>query len=206
MRSEESIRRADLCVLVIDASAGVTAQDRQIAGLIQRANKPVVVAINKWDLLVAAARRNARLPRAMACQRGSRVVLPAGMRRWWRCRRCAANRWAGSLPPSKRPAARLPSGSVRGPLNRLFKAAMELQPPPMRQNRRFKMLYATQVEDKRGTTIPVPVFLLFVNDPALLTDTYRKYLENKLRGAFPFPGLPILLKQRGRESKEPHGQ
>ncbi len=51
MRSEESIRRAHLCVLVIDASAGITAQDRQIAGLIQKANKPCIVAVNKWDLL-----------------------------------------------------------------------------------------------------------------------------------------------------------
>ena len=79
---------------------------------------------------------------------------------------------------------------------------MELQPPPMRQNKRFKILYATQIEDRRGSVIPVPAFLLFVNDPVLLTDTYRKYLENKLREAHPFPGLPILFKQRGRVPKE----
>ena len=63
------------------------------------------------------------------------------------------------------------------------------------------MLYATQLADKSGSPIPVPVFLLFVNDPGLLVDTYRKYLENKLRETFPFPGLPVLLKQRGREQK-----
>ena len=76
----------------------------------------------------------------------------------------------------------------------------------MRQNRRFKMLYATQVEDKRGSVIPVPAFLMFVNDPGLLTDTYRKYLENKLRETYPFPGLPVLLKQRGREAREGQGK
>ena len=68
-----------------------------------------------------------------------------------------------------RRAASLKIGT--GPLNRLFHAALELQPPPMRQNRRFKMLYATQVENKRGAVIPVPSFLMFVNDPGLLTDT-----------------------------------
>jgi GTP-binding protein len=50
-RSESSIRRADLCVLVIDATAGVTAQDKKIAGLIQEARKPCIVAVNKWDLI-----------------------------------------------------------------------------------------------------------------------------------------------------------
>ena len=53
-----------------------------------------------------------------------------------------------------------------GPLNRLFQAAMELQPPPMRENKRYKLLYATQLDDKRNTVIPIPAFLLFVNDPA----------------------------------------
>ncbi len=69
-------------------------------------------------------------------------------------------------------------------------------------NRRFKLLYATQLADKSRSPIPVPAFLLFVNDPGLLVDSYRKYLENKLRETFPFPGLPVLLKQRGRESKD----
>ena len=88
-----------------------------------------------------------------------------------------------------------------GPLNRLLHAAVELQPPPTRANKRFKLLYATQVADKSGSPIPAPTFLLFVNDPGLLVDSYHKYLENKLRETFPFPGLPITLKQRGRESK-----
>src|SRR5207248_3286212 len=57
MRSEKSIRRADLCVLVIDATARVTAQDKKIAGLIQEAQKPCVVAVNKWDLVAQEGER-----------------------------------------------------------------------------------------------------------------------------------------------------
>ena len=58
-----------------------------------------------------------------------------------------------------------------GPLNRLLHAAVELQPPPTRMNRRFKLLYATQLADKSRSPIPVPAFLLFVNDPGLLVDS-----------------------------------
>ncbi len=204
MRSEESIRRADVCVLVIDASAGVTAQDRQIAGLIQQANKPCIVAVNKWDLLVppeesresVRAFREAWLDNARAelffMAFAPLVALSA-------LKGEQVSRLFTAIEKTRR-AATEKIGT--GPLNRLLHAAVELQPPPTRMNRRFKLLYATQVANKSGTPVPVPVFLLFVNDPGLLVDTYRKYLENKLRETFPFPGLPVLFKQRGREAKD----
>ncbi len=204
MRSESSIKRADLCVLVIDASAGVTQQDRQIAGLIQRANKPCIVAVNKWDLLTppddstASVRefREAWLDNARAelfflnfvpliatsALKGSQV-----------------GRLFKAIEKTRQ-AANAKIGT--GPLNRIIHSAIELQPPPLRANKRFKVLYATQLPDKSSSTIPVPVFLLFVNDPATLTDPYRKYLENKMREVFPYPGLPIIFKQRGREEKD----
>jgi GTP-binding protein len=204
MRSEESIRRADLCILVIDASAGVTAQDRQIAGLIQRANKPCVVAVNKWDLLVPAE--------------DSRAGVRSFREEWLQEARAqlffmshvpliALSALHGgqvgrlfTLIEKVRRAALETIGT--GPLNRLLHAAIELQPPPLRSNKRFKLLYATQLGEKHGAPIPVPVFLLFVNDPALLADTYRKYLENKIRETFPLPGLPIFFRLRGREPKD----
>jgi GTP-binding protein len=204
MRSESSIKRADLCILVLDASAGVTAQDRQIAGLIQRANKPCVVAVNKWDLLEPPedSRQGIREFReewlanaqaelffltevplvSLSALRGEQVArLFTGIEK---VRRAAAQKIG------------------TGPLNRLLQSAIETQPPPMRMNRRFKLLYATQIEEKAGSPIPAPAFLLFVNDPALLLDSYRRYLEGKLREAFPFPGLPIRWKMRGREAKD----
>jgi GTP-binding protein len=209
MRSESSIRRADLCVLVIDASAGVTAQDRQIAGLIQKANKPCVVAVNKWDLLVPPedSRQGLRefreswLDNARAelffISHAPLVALSALHGK-------QVGRLFTTIETVRNAAAQKIS---TGLLNRLLQAAMDAQPPPLRTNRRFKLLYATQIEPKASAErpampIPAPAFLLFVNDPALLTDTYRKYLENQLREQFPFPGLPILWRMRGRESKD----
>ena len=203
MRSEDSIRRADLCVLVIDASAGITSQDRQIAGLIQKANKPCIVAVNKWDLLTPPE--------------GSRDGLRTYRENWLDAARAELffmsfapfvalsalkREQIGRLFTAVEKTRRAAAEKIgTGPLNRLLHAAVELQPPPTRANKRFKLLYATQVADKSGSPFPAPVFLLFVNDPGLLVDSYHKYLENKLRETFPFPGLPITLKQRGRESK-----
>ncbi len=201
MRSEESIRRADLCILVIDASAGVTAQDRQIGGLIQKANKPCIIVVNKWDLLTPpeGSREGVREFREAWLQAAHAELFFmsfAPMVALSALKKEQIGRLFTAVEKTRR-AATEKIGT--GPLNRLLHAAVELQPPPTRANRRFKLLYATQLADKSGTPIPVPVFLLFVNDPGLLVDTYRKYLENKLRATFPFPGLPVLLKQRGRE-------
>ena len=209
MRSEEGIKRADLCVLVIDASAGITAQDRQIAGLIQKANKPCVVAVNKWDLLAPPegtsqnAVREFRQEWLANAEAELFFISHAQLVALSALRGEEVGRLFTAIEKVRR-AANEKIGT--GPLNRLFQAAFELQPPPMRQNRRFKLLYATQIENKRGSVIPVPSFLMFVNDPGLLTDTYRKYLENKMRETFPFPGLPLLLKQRGREAREGQGK
>lgn len=204
MRSESSIKRADLCVLVIDASVGITQQDRQIAGLIQRANKPCIVAVNKWDLLTppddstvgVREFRQAWLDNARAelffLNFVPLIALSA-------LKGEQLNRLYAAINKTRQAAVAKIS---TGPLNRLLQSAIELQPPPLRANKRFKLLYATQLPDKHSSAIPVPVFLLFVNDPASLTDPYRKYLENKMRETFPYPGLPILFKQRGREQKD----
>lgn len=232
MRSEKSIRRADLCVLVIDASAGVTAQDRQIAGLIQKAGKPCLVAVNKWDLVAqtevdAARAQNALRTGWLENARAELFFLPyAPFITVSALHDEQVGRLFTAIEKVRRAASeRIPTG----PLNRLLRDAFERQPPPSRANRRVKLLYATQIsvgensaavpvpaEDDDGepdevaparapklrprSLIQPPAFLLFVNDPRLLTDTYRKYLENSLRVAHPYPGLPIFFKLRGREN------
>ncbi len=203
MRSEESIRRADLCILVLDASAGVTAQDRQIAGLIQRANKPCVVAVNKWDLLVPTedSRAGVRSFREEWLQEAQAQLffLPHVP---FISLSALQGEQVGRLFQLIEKVRRASLEAIgTGPLNRLLGKAMEVQPPPLRSNKRFKLLYATQFGGRNGAAIPIPAFLLFVNDPALLVDTYRKYLENQIRETFPLPGLPIIFKLRGREQK-----
>jgi GTP-binding protein len=76
---------------------------------------------------------------------------------------------------------------------------MERQGPPARAARRFKLLYAAQAKESSSAVIAPPLFILFVNDPRLLPESYINYLVARIREKWEFPGLPILLRMRGRE-------
>lgn len=201
MRSERSIRRADLCVLVIDATMGVTAQDKKIAGSIQKAEKPCIVAINKWDLITVEGSHKAFLNKFMENIRAELffldyaplVLLSAktgdNVDRLFRVIEQVREDSRGKIST--------------GPLNRLLQEILSATPPPIRGSRRFKILYATQLDDGHATEpIPAPRFLLFVNDPVALSDSYRKHVDAQLRLQQRFLGLPILLQFRGRPPRE----
>ncbi|HEY1477996.1 MAG TPA: hypothetical protein VGF37_09960, partial [Chthoniobacterales bacterium] len=85
-----------------------------------------------------------------------------------------------------------------GPLNRLLQEAMTASPPPIRGNKRLKLLYATQVDKKSQYAVVPPTFMLFVNHPELLTDDYRRYLEARIRQQNGYYGLPIIFRLRSR--------
>jgi GTPase len=204
MRAENAIKRADLCVLVIDATSGVTAQDKKIAGLIQKASKAALVALNKWDLVLPPGQSDPELLRRHVERVREKlffldyapvVVLSArtggNMRRLF------------MMIEKIRQHATRRTGT--GELNRLLRAVMEHQPPPLHGKRRFKLLYATQLAPVNPTPFQVPEFLLFVNDPRLLSENYMNFLRARLREKWPYPGLPILLRQRGREKREAGG-
>jgi GTP-binding protein len=199
MRSEKSIRRADLCVLVIDATMGVTAQDKKIAGQVQEARKPCVVAVNKWDLIPIEGDRKEFLREFMQGIRNELFFLDYApvtlvsaktgdnMTRLFRTieevRHCAGQR------------------ITTGPLNRLMQAVLTANPPPIRNGKRFKILYATQL-DTGLDPIPAPHFLLFVNSADVLAPAYKKYLEGRIREVQPFTGLPVIISLRGRPPRE----
>ena len=205
MRSEKTIRRADLNILVIDATSGVTMQDKKIAGLIQEAQKPAVIVLNKWDLVVNAASGNQEAERELLREHVDKVrralffldyapvvVLSAltgeNVRRLF------------TMVEKVREHARRRAGT--GELNRVIRAAMERQAPPIRGNRRFKLLYVTQAKDSGVSSIAPPLFVMFVNNPRLLPDSYLNYLKARIREKWEFPGLPILLRMRGREAAD----
>jgi len=200
MRSEKTIRRADLNVLVIDATSGVTAQDKKIAGLIQEAKKPAVIALNKWDLVAPGGQGDPALLREHV-ERVRRelffldyapvVVLSA---------RTGENvrRLFTTIEKVRQHSLRR---AGTGELNRVLRAAIERQAPPIKGNRRFKVLYVTQVNETGASPIKPPQFILFVNDPSLLPDSYVNYLCARIRDKWEYPGLPILLRLRGREGK-----
>jgi GTPase len=200
MRSEDAIRRADLCVLVIDATNGVTAQDQKIAGLIQKARKACLVALNKWDLVLSREGANPELVREHVRRVREQlffldyapvIVLSA---------KTGANikRLFTTIEKIRQHATRR---TGTGELNRFFHAVMERQPPPAHGKRRFKLLYATQLVPAKPDPFQVPVFLLFVNDPRLLPESYMSFLRARLREKWEYPGLPIVLSLRGREKR-----
>lgn len=205
MRSEKTILRADLNVLVIDATSGVTGQDKKIAGLIQEAKKPAVIVLNKWDLVAGAGKRDPELLREHV-ERVKRdlffldyapvVVLSAktgdNVRRLF------------TMVEKVREHSTRRAGT--GELNRVVRAAIERQAPATKANKRFKVLYITQVNDTGPSAIKPPQFILFVNDPRLLMDSYVNYLCKRIRDKWEYPGLPILLRLRGREGRDAKAQ
>ncbi len=198
MRSERSIRRADLTALVIDAAMGVTAQDKRIARQILENEKPCIVILNKFDLFFPEAKRRDRLESLLEDTRESLFFLPyAPFVATSALKNESVNRLINAVQ-KVRAGAHEPLGT--GNLNRILQQAMETTPPPSRRNRRLKLLYATQVR-RIEDAIPVPKFLLFVNDARLMERTYSRFLESKLRQAIPYEGLPIIFNLRDRKQE-----
>src|SRR2546428_3433171 len=209
MRAERSIRRADLCVLIVDLTSGVTAQDKRIAGLIQEAGKAALAVLNKWDL-VKPKRGERQAIRELAD--GTREsmfflnyapVLVASARTGEN-----VDRLFGMIGKIER-AATTRIGT--GVLNRLMRAVFAANPPPMVKGRRLKLFYAAQsagTQDRsakgpihRREHLQPPEFVLFVNDPRLLSQSYARYVEARIRDAEPYSGLPIILTLRPRSQK-----
>ena len=209
MRAERSIRRADLCVLIVDLTSGVTAQDKRIAGLIQEARKAALVVLNKWDL-VKPKRGERQTIRELVAETREKIfflnyapVLVASARTGEN-----VDRLFGMIGKIRQ-AATTRIGT--GVLNRLMRAVFAANPPPMVKGRRLKLFYAAQsagTQDRsakgpihRREHLQPPEFVLFVNDPRLLSQSYARYVEARIRDAEPYSGLPIILTLRPRSQK-----
>jgi len=199
--------RADLCVLVADVTSGVTAQDKRIAGLIQEARKAVIVVLNKWDLVKLAT---GRVRPTGGPKRGERQTIKqlVDLTR----EKLFFLDYAPVLVASARTGenienlfgliAKIQLESLArigtGILNRLLRSAFAANPPPIKKGRRLKLFYAAQTAGKKDRNLPPPEFVLFVNNPRLLTDQYKRYLEARIRDAQTYTGLPIQLVCRAR--------
>ena len=215
MRSERSIRRADLCVLIVDLTMGVTAQDKRIAGLIQQARKPALIILNKWDQ-IKRRREEKRTAGQVIEETRARmfflnyapVLITSAL-----TGENVDNIFACVKTIERAAQRRIGTGV----LNRFLRQAFEANPPPIVKGRRLKLFYATQtgsggsppVEEEReknsviakpSDAIAPPEFVLFVNDPRLLNETYRRYLESRIRKVEPYDGLPITFALRARET------
>ncbi len=185
MMARRQIERAQVAVLVVDAAQGVTSGDMAVAGSIWELGRAAVVAVNKWDLLDAERRDDleaswARLAQLLA--EPPRVNVSA-----------LSGRGVEKLFPAIDGA--LAAYNLRlgtGEVNRLFETALARRQPPAVKGHPWKLYYATQV-----STAP-PTFMLFANRTLQRSDTYRRYLENRLREALGLPGVPIRLVIRKR--------
>jgi GTP-binding protein len=201
---------------------GVTAQDKRIAGLIQQARKPAIVVLNKWDL-VRPRRREKEAARQLAKETRARIFFLeyAPVLTVSALTKENVEKFFASVETIQR-AAQQRIGT--GILNRLLRQAFQANPPPLVRGKRLKLFYAAQTTGSDVQTDDMPVeelsqpqrtagkkrvrkrqrnvgpmeFVLFVNDPSLMNETYRRYLETRIRKAEPYPGLPIVLTLRHR--------
>ena len=196
MRAERSIRRADLCILIVDLTAGVTAQDKRIAGLIQAAQKPAIVILNKWDLVKPGRNQKEAIAKLVEAARDriffldyAPVLITSSLTGEH------VSKLFSLIEKIQRAAGQRVGTGV---LNRLLRQAFEANPPPTIRARRLKLFYAAQSKGEEDQPLQPAEFVLFVNDPRLLNQTYTRYLEAFIRRAHPFTGLPIILTLRPR--------
>ena len=190
-RALNAIDRSDVCVLVIDASAGIIEQDKHIAGYAHEAGKGLLILVNKWDLPEKETNTMKRFEEDIKEElafASYALTLFVSARTGQRCDRI--------LPLVDFISEQCARRVTTAQLNEVVREAVALNVPPTDKGRRLKVLYATQVGTKP------PKFVFFVNDPELMHFSYARYLENKLREAFGFAGTPISLMWRKREKDE----
>ena len=164
MRSEKAIRRADICLLVIDIAAGITQQDRRIAGIIAEEGKPCIIIVNKFDLFHPNASRKDRMAEVEEQVRRELFFISYAP-----FIATSAKKAEGVeiifkvITRIRRESHNLPT---TGQLNRLIQLAQQMNPPGAASGsaRRLKIYYATTAVDPKYNTIPVPRYVLFVND------------------------------------------
>jgi GTPase len=182
-RAERSIRRADVVLLFLDAPEPISKVDKQLAGYILDHHKPAIFVVNKWDLMAPMATGTLaeyvrktfpsldHVPIAFITAKVGKNVQ-------------AVLNLAQTL--HKQASARVGTGD----LNRVLRDALDANPPPMRQNRRPKIYYATQVAANP------PTIVLFTNGPELIDNTYLRYILRTFRDHLPFPEVTIRLELR----------
>lgn len=190
MRAHKAIERADVALLMIDASTGITAQDLHIAGFILDAWKSTVVVVNKWDTIEKDSYTMNYYTEKILHELNFMDYVPLIF-----ISALTGQRVDKVLPLALEvQEARLTRIST-SKLNQILRDALDAHPAPSKSGRQLKIYYATQVR-----TDP-PTFLVYVNDPKLMHFSYRRYLENRIRDAYGFLGTPIRIVLKGKKDK-----
>ena len=191
IRTLTAVERADVAVLVIDATSGITEQDAKIAGIAHEAGKGVVVAVNKWDAKEkddkTIYRESEKIHQVLSFMPYAEIVFISAL----------TGQRIGRLFETL--DAVIENQSLRiatGVLNEILSEAVAMQQPPADRGKRLKIFYMTQV------SVKPPTFVIFVNDKELMHFSYVRYLENKLREAFGFGGTPLkfIIRERNEQN------
>lgn len=192
LRATTAIERSHVGVVVIDAEAGLLDGDKRVAGMLHEAGRGCVLAVNKWDLVdrsgCAAGVPNRSLAAEMSAHLSKQMPFLSYAPQVF----CSAHTGLGvldvvetALAAAANHAFRIPTGE----LNRIVHAAVA-QRPRTHHGRSLRIYYATMPR------VQPPTILLFVNDPDLLHFSYTRYLENRIREAYPLTGTPLVIRVR----------
>ena len=189
IRTERAIERADLCILVLDVQEGMTAQDKKIANRIEEAGKGCLIVLNKWDLVKGF--------RMEHCLRGIEEEVPFLKH----CPKLFISAKIGRniekiFPLVQDIYQNAQKRITTHQLNKFIGLALQKNHPPMIMGKRLRIYYMAQVD------VQPPKFILFVNYPHLMAETYKKYLYNQFRETYAFTGVPIKLFLKGKEKRE----
>ncbi len=187
IRSMSAIERADVALLVVDATSGLTAQDAHIAGFILESWKSAIVVVNKWDAIPKDTYTMDNFTKHVRQELNFMDYVPVLY-----ISALTGQRVDQVLPMALKVQEERLVRISTSQLNQVLQKAQDRHPAPSHAGRQLRIYYATQVRSDP------PTFLIYVNDPKLSHFTYVRYLENQLREAYPFHGTPIRLVMRPR--------
>ena len=182
MRSLNAVRRADVCLIVMDANEGLSEQDVKIAGFIHEEGKPSVVVVNKWDLIEKDTNTVLKFKKQLECDLAFMDYF-----RYITVSALTGQRVNKLMEEINYVYAKSTFRCSTGMLNDVVADAIRAVEPPAISGRRAKIKYVTQ-----PSTQP-PTFVVFTNDAKLVHFSYRRYLENYIRRAFSLDGTPIKM-------------
>lgn len=190
IRTVAAVERADVVVLVIDASEGVTEQDAKIAGIAHDRGKGMIICVNKWDIIEKDDKTIYKYTQdirdVLSFMPYAQIIFISA-KTGQRIEKLYDNLETVIQFQNLRIAT--------GVLNEIITEAVAMQQPPSDKGRRLKIFYGTQV------SVKPPAFVIFVNDKKLMHFSYTRYLENRIREAFGFTGTPLKFITRERKEK-----
>ncbi len=192
LRAHMAVERADVCLIMIDGSTGITEQDEKIAGIAHEAGKASIIVVNKWDAVEkdnnTVNRFNERIRTALAYMPYAPIVYVSAM---------TGQRIHTLYEHIKYVQGQANTRIATGMLNDVLADATMRAQPPSDKGKRLKIYYMTQI------SVAPPTFVIFCNDAELFHFSYQRYLENCLRQTFGFSGTPIrlIIREKGEDKK-----